>query len=167
MPTHPTVSAVWPLNVALSAAIAAAIDDEVPYLGTGIDGQPVADDNPRALDDPPVYSGQVPENTAIVSAYIVLSNSAQNTGRGTFRRRGNENVETIDVWTADQSKRTALLIAGALVALLDGRDLALEGYGTVRGGRCEVVITLADPSTRQYRAQLRYTAMSLSPESAP
>lgn len=161
MPTHPTVSASWPLNVAIAAAIEQARTDEVPDLGTPID-----EDGPIVLDDPPVYSGQVPEGVELVSAYIVLAASAELTGRGTFRRRGNENVETIDVWTSDQSKRTALLVAGALKKLFDGRDLVVEGYGTVRG-RIETPVTLADPSTRQYRAQLRYTAVSLSPNPAP
>lgn len=161
MPTHPTVSASWPLNVAIAAAIDAAVVAGVAALGAPIDVG-----GPRALDDPAIYSGQVPEGTAIVSAYIVLASSQQSTGRGTFRRRGLENVETIDVWTADLSKRTALAIGDALVTLLDGRDLTLDGYGRMRG-RLELVITLADPSTRQYRAQYRYTAFSLSPTPAP
>lgn len=162
MPAHPTVSAVWPLNVAIAAAIDAAIVAGVDALGTGIDGGIVGPNNPRALDDPPVYSGQVPENVEIVSAYIVLASSAQMKGRGTFRRRGLENVETVDVWTADQSKYTAGRIADALVRLLNGVPLALAGYGSVRGD-CEIVLTVADPSTRNYRAQLRYTARSISP----
>lgn len=162
MPAHPTVSAVWPLNVAIAAAIDAAIADEVTDLGTAIGGGAVGPDAPRALDDPAVYSGQVPEGTGMVSAYIVLASSAQVKGRGTFRRRGLENVETIDVWTADLSKYTAGRIADALVRLLNGVPLELVGYGTVRGD-CEIVLTVADPTTRNYRAQLRYTARSLSP----
>lgn len=162
MPTHPTVSAVWPLNRAIAAAIDAARAGGVPGLGTPVDGGAVTADNPIALDDPAVYSGQVPEKTPLLSAYVVLSGSQQTQGRGTFRRKALENVETIDVWTADQSKYTAAVIADALVRLLNGVPLVLAGYGTIRG-RCEVVITLADPGTRQYRAQLRYTATSLSP----
>lgn len=171
MPAHPTVSAVWPLNVAIAAAIEAARAAEVENLGTPLDlgddeADPPTEEGPIALDSPAVYSGQVPQGTSIVSAYVVLSASQQSRGRGTFRRKALENVETLDVWTADQSKRTAGLIGDALIRLLDGVDLVLAGYGTVRG-RCEMVITLADPSTQQYRSQLRYTAVSLSPEPAP
>lgn len=160
MPPLPTTSAIWPLNVAIAAAIETARADEVDGLGTPLDvGGPIA------LDDPPVYSGQVPEGVAMVSAYVVLASSAETKGRGTFRRRGLENVETIDVWTSDQSKRTATIIAGALEKLLNGVDLELAGYGTVRGD-CETVLTVADPGTRNYRAQLRYTARHLSPAPA-
>lgn len=157
MPVPSSTSAVWPLNVAITDAIGVARANGVVNLGTALDVGGVI-----ALDDPPVYSGQAPQGVAIVSAYVVLSDSAELASAGSFRRRGRENVETIDVWTADQSKRTAAAIAGALIALLDGQPLACPDYGTIRG-RCELVITLADPGTKAYRAQLRYTARSFNP----
>ncbi len=156
-----SVSAIWPLNVAIAAAIEAARADDTSVLGSPLD-----DGGPIVLDAPAVYSGQVPVGTPLTSAYIVLGMSQEVTSPGVFRRRGKANVETLDVWTSDRSKRTAVIVAGALLALLDGAALALEGYGTVRG-RCETVLTIQDPSTRQYRAQLRYTAKSFNPIPAP
>jgi hypothetical protein len=144
------LSAAWPLNVAIAAVIEAEVARE---------GSPLS----ALLDTPPVYSGIVDPPTTVLSVgRIVLAASQENDAAGTFSRLGMENIETIDIWTADTSKKTSLMIYGALKPLLHRVPLAVADYGTVRGS-LELIVTMLDPSREQYHAQARYTAYSLNP----
>ena len=151
MPRIP-LSNAWPLNEALSDAITA----ELARSGSSL---------PALLDVPPIYSGVVdPPATLLSVGRIVFQASQENDDAGTFTRMGMRNIETVDLWTADTSKKTVLILHGLLRALLHRQPLVCAGYGTVRGN-WELVITMLDPSREQYHGQCRYTAYSLNPHS--
>lgn len=150
--TRVPVSAAWPLDV----AIAAAIEAEHARDGSAL----VA-----LLDTPPVWSGLVPEGVALNVGRVVLSESSEGDGPGTWSRIGMTNTVGLDIWTADTSKKSALLISGVLRTLLHRQPLTLTGYG-IMVGSYELLISMLDPSRAQYHAVARYTATSLNPAGA-
>lgn len=142
-------SAAWPLSLALATVIETEFARAGSTLGT-------------LLDSPPVYSGDVPQGVPLTLARVILGASQENGAGGTFTRVASTNAESIEIYTADLSKRTALLIFGELRALVHRVPLALSGYGTVRGS-LELIISMLDPSREQYHASARYIAYSLNP----
>lgn len=149
--TRAAVSAAWPISLAL----ATAIETETARGGSNLS---------TLLDTPPVYSGDVPQGGDLAVGRIVLGASQENDGPGTFSKIGMTNAEAIEIYTADLSKRTALLIVAELRKLLHRAPLVLAGYGTVRGS-FELIISMLDPSREQYHASARYTVYSLNPSS--
>lgn len=147
--TRPALSAAWPLNV----GIASVIETEWARAGSALGA---------LLDDPPVYSGEVPQGTPMATGRVVLSSSHESDAPGSFTRIGMTNVEGIEIWTTDLSKQSCLSIVGELRKLLHRVPLAVAGYGTVIGS-LELVISMEDPSRQQYHASARYTAYSLNP----
>lgn len=150
--TRSAVSAAWPINVALATAIETETARDGSALGA-------------LLDTPPVYSGEVPQGVTLTLGRILLGASQENDGPGTFSKIGMTNAEAIEIYTADLSKRSALLIVTELRRLLHRAPLVIEGYGTVRGS-FELMISMLDPSREQYHASARYTAYSLNPAGA-
>jgi hypothetical protein len=146
---RPALSAAWPLNV----AIASVIETEWARAGSNLSTR---------LDDPPVYSGEVPQGAALTVGRIVLSGSQENDAPGTFTRIGMMSIEGIEIWTANTSKKTCLEIVAELRALLHRTPLVVAGYGTVIGS-FELIISMEDPDRHVYHGSARYTAYSLNP----
>lgn len=147
--TRPALSAAWPLNIAIASVIEAEFARPGSALGA-------------LLDNPPVYSGEAPQGTAMTVGRIVLSSSQESDAPGSFTRIGVTNIEGIEIWTTDLSKQSCLSIVAELRKLLHRVPLAVIGYGTVIGS-FELVISMEDPSRQQYHGSARYTAYSLNP----
>lgn len=154
MTVPPILSAAWPLDV----AIAAVIEAERARAGSLLE---------TLLDTPAVYSGEARDAGGlllpIASAYVVLGSSSENNAAGaTFRRPKASNTVTLDIWTADTSKRVGALVYGELRRLMHRQPLTLADYGTVVGS-LELVVSMPDPHRTAYHVQARYTVLSFPP----
>lgn len=152
--TTPKLSAAWVLDTAIAAAIEAEHARTGAALGALLNTPPVYSGEARAGDGSPVV---------LAPAYVVLGGSSEGDAPGSaFRRRRRENTLTLDIWTADTSKRTAMLIYAEVARVLNGQAVALEGYGSVRLA-LELVVSMMDPGRAAYHAQCRVHVLSFPP----
>lgn len=131
-------SFVWPIEVALAAAINADAT-----LATLLAGDRV-------------YSLWAPPNAPF--DYITLGD-VNESASSRFHRPGTITNETLHLWSRAGGKQGVAAIYAALVALLDGNVLALSD-GRMLRGRMELTTVLADPDGKTAHGVARYTVLA-------
>lgn len=140
------VTAAWPLQVALAAAL-----EGDAQLQAALGGTPA---------DPRVDSGRRPEEATgapPAPPFLVLGSSGE-APRGAFgptARRLHDQSVTIDVY--GRTKPDALALYGHLVRVLDDAPLACAGHRAVRGA-VRLVLDVPEPDGQAHHAVVRYTA---------
>lgn len=126
------MSAQWPVEVAVIAALAAD----------------------AALATVPAYVTIAPKVT--VAPYFIVGDSSENAFR-MFQREGYSGVVTIHIYA--NTKSGALTIYDHLERVLDGVLLVVAGHELVQG-RVSLVTTFQDPDTTRHHAVARYTTLT-------
>ena len=134
-----TVSAVWPIQV----AIVAALRTHALFVG------------PPAVG---VYDTAAPEGTA--GNYVVVGDASEG-GFGTLSQRGSTITLTLHIWTVGLSKRVNMDIYSAIRQKLDSQTVTLTGHKVVIGST-RLVTTLRDPDEKYMHGVVAYTVLTLA-----
>ena len=133
------MSAAWPIDKALSAAL----------LADGALSAKLAGDK--------LYSLVAPKNSAF--DYLVLGDSPE-VGFRTFGRAGHDTELAIHIWSRGQQRKGVLSIYGDIERVLDNKRLTLDGH-TMGLMRTRLQSVLTDPDGITCHGVVRARVVSL------